>query len=261
MRSIFRRVPDSTDNYTDSHKGRGSDYDANFDRLPFRSLMWEMEQKVLVSMVRDTRADLVVDLACGTGRISALLSENLPRARIVGVDVAETMLNVARQRVPDVDFRCADVRGLSNVVADGSVDLMTAFRFFPNADSELRSDAARAAMKALRPGGFLLLNNHRNFWSSSYIARRALKNSPAPGALNRDVVGPFLQSHFRLVTRKSLGVVPHSDDAPYLLSPGLATKVERLNEYRASHLHRLGTNTIWLLQKANNGDDLAPERF
>ncbi len=261
MRSIFRRVPDSTDNYTDSHKGRGSDYDANFDRLPFRSLMWEMEQKVLASMVRDTRANVVVDLACGTGRISALLSENLPQARIVGVDVAESMLNVARKRVPGVDFRCADVRGLSTVVADGSVELMTAFRFFPNADPQLRSDAARAATRALRPGGFLLLNNHRNFWSSSYVARRTLKNSPAPGALNRDVVGPFLQSQFRLVTRKSLGVVPHSDAAPYLLSPALATKLERLNEHRASHLHRLGTNTIWLLQKASNGDDLEPERF
>lgn len=261
MRSIFRRAPDSTDNYTDSHKGRGSDYDANFDRLPFRSLMWEMEQKVLASMVRETRADVVLDLACGTGRISALLSENLPRAKIVGVDVAESMLDVARKRVPDVDFRCVDVRGLSTVVADGSVELMTAFRFFPNADSELRGDAARAAMKALRPGGFLLLNNHRNFWSSSYMARRTLKGSPAPGALNRVVVGPFLRSQFRIVARRSLGVVPHSDAAPYILPAALATRVERLNENRVSHLHRLGTNTIWLLQKANVGDELEAKQF
>jgi len=61
---------------------------------------------------------LVVDLACGTGDLAC---EALARgARVIGVDVSESMLERARRRVPRGSFLRADAEKLP--FTDGSVD-------------------------------------------------------------------------------------------------------------------------------------------
>lgn len=49
------------------------------------------------------REGLVVDLGCGTG----LWAQELKKAhyRVLGVDVSESMIRIARTRVPDAEFR------------------------------------------------------------------------------------------------------------------------------------------------------------
>lgn len=247
-RALWRREPDATRNYTESHLGRGADYDEGFASLPVRSLMWEMEQEVLHDLVGSTGARSVLDFACGTGRITEVLARELPDAAVVGVDVAESMLEVARSRVPEATFLCADGRELADLVPDASVDLASAFRFFPNADPDLRAASTASLGRAVRPGGFLLVNNHRNFWSASYVARRLRPGADAPGAVNAQVVGPFLDRGFRVVARRSLGVLPQSDERMYVGPQSAALALER-GLRRLGARHTAGTNTIWLLQK------------
>jgi hypothetical protein len=163
------------------------------------------------------------------------------------------MLEVARGRVPGAAFVELDGRALTSVVPAGSVDLATAFRFFPNADPELRRTTVDALAAVLRPGGHLLLNNHRNFWSSSYVVRRARSGRDAPGATNRSIVGPFLDRGFTVVARRSLGVLPQSDERSYVAPVATAVRVERANARHLSARHTAGTNTIWLLRK-QDGD-------
>lgn len=250
MRGVFRREPDDiTENYTASHQGRGVDYIEGFEVPPLRALMWQLEQSLLAELLPGTGAQTVLDFACGTGRISGVLSRELPRADIVGLDVAESMLEVARESVPGVSFVGTDGRALRTVVPDATMDLVTAFRFFPNADAELRASVTDAIARVVRPGGYVLFNNHRNFWSPSYLARRLRQASPAPGARNSDLVGPFLERGFSVVARHSLGVLPQSDERLYVLPDRWAPRLERFNGQRLSRWHALGTNTIWLLRK------------
>lgn len=246
--ALARRVPDQTQNYTESHVGRGADYDDGFASLPVRSLMWEMEQEVLHDLVARTGARSVLDFACGTGRITEVLARELPDADVVGVDVAASMLAVAQTRVPTARFLNADGTDLGALVPDGTVDLVSAFRFFPNADPPLRAAATAAITTAVRPGGFVVLNNHRNFWSSSYVARRLRPGADAPGALNSQVVDPFLERGFTVVERRSLGVLPQSDERMYVGPQRLALRLERRLR-RLARSHTAGTNTIWLLRK------------
>ena len=53
---------------------------------------------------------LVVDLGCGPGNITLRLAELFPQARIVGIDGAEAMLSLARQRAQlqelEISFLC-----------------------------------------------------------------------------------------------------------------------------------------------------------
>ncbi len=249
MRTLLRLTPDPRAPYTDSHQGRGADYAHEYETPPMRALMWQLERSVLAELLARTRARSVVDFACGTGRVTGLLAERLPDADVTGVDVAESMLEIAREEVPGVRFVHVDGRDLARVVPDGTVDLMTAFRFFANADAELRDGAAEAIAAAVRPGGYVLLNNHRNFWSPSYLARRVRPSAPAEGARNNDVLAPFLDRGFRVVARHSLGVLPQSDEQVYLLPDRVAPRFEWANLRRLSHRHTAGTNTVWLLQK------------
>ncbi|WP_088328638.1 methyltransferase domain-containing protein [Lacimicrobium sp. SS2-24] len=62
----------------------------------------------------------VMDLGCGTGRISAQLAQQA--TRVIGVDIAAGMVNVARQRYPfnNLHFEVADAENLP--LADSTID-------------------------------------------------------------------------------------------------------------------------------------------
>ena len=40
----------------------------------------------------------ILDLACGTGILTEKISENMPDAKIVGVDITESYLDIAKKR-------------------------------------------------------------------------------------------------------------------------------------------------------------------
>jgi trans-aconitate 2-methyltransferase len=54
--------------------------------------------------------ETVLDAGCGTGGVTALLRERLPRGRVIAVDAAPSMVAQARELLPaDVDVRRADL--------------------------------------------------------------------------------------------------------------------------------------------------------
>lgn len=67
----------------------------------------------LLARVDAAAASRVVDLGCGTGDLTLVLSERWPGARITGVDSSEAMITEARRRaLPGrVDFELADLAG------------------------------------------------------------------------------------------------------------------------------------------------------
>jgi len=75
------------------------------------------------------------------------------------------MLRVAKERHPEVNFVEADLTNSiigESQLCDRPFDVVTAFRFFPNAEASLRYEAIKAIGKRLKPGGILIANNHRN---------------------------------------------------------------------------------------------------
>ena len=67
-----------------------------------------------------------LDAGCGAG-MAAALSATLG-ARVAGVDAAEGMLEIARERTPGGDFRQGDLEALP--FADATFDLVTGFNAF-----------------------------------------------------------------------------------------------------------------------------------
>ena len=151
----------SSNDYRESHLASGASYDATIARGGFDAYMAFWEHRHLSAVVRKLfprRADRYMDFACGTGRVTATVAPLCKET--VAVDVSASMMAMARERVPEACFHLCD---LTREHADlGAFDLITAFRFFGNAQDELREGALRAITARLSPGGWLVTNNHRN---------------------------------------------------------------------------------------------------
>jgi SAM-dependent methyltransferase len=79
------------------------------------------------------RGQRVLDAACGTGIVARTAASIVGPSNVVGVDLNEAMLTVARRVRPDIDWRQGDVAALP--FPDRSVDVVVcqmALMFFPD---------------------------------------------------------------------------------------------------------------------------------
>jgi ubiquinone/menaquinone biosynthesis C-methylase UbiE len=92
-----------------------------------------------------------LDAACGTGRHAAHLAAL--GHRVIGVDATEAMLAIAREKVPEADFRLGRLEALP--VDDQSVDLVTCTLALTHVErlAPVISEFARV----LRPGGRVVI--------------------------------------------------------------------------------------------------------
>ena len=163
-------------NYRESHVGKGSDYHDKFIRGPYRSVVWDIEQEQILSILESHRAGTtdpvrLLDFACGTGRILQLLEPRVDSS--VGVDVSKTMLEVAESHLTRSELMNVDLTR-EPALSDRKFEMITAFRFFPNAEPELRDDVMRELATLLAPGGILILNNHLRCAGTKMRLRRLL---------------------------------------------------------------------------------------
>ncbi len=148
--------------YRCSHAGKsGRAYDETLNTVSFDRYLAVRESKIAMEIVKGRlieRRERYLDFACGTGRILSVLAPFFQE--VVGVDISESMLYEARSKVEKASFHVVDLT--SRDVDIGRFDLITAFRFFGNAEPDLRRDVLGVLRSKLRHNGFLLLNNHRN---------------------------------------------------------------------------------------------------
>lgn len=57
----------------------------------------------------------ILELACGPGNVTRVLKNNFPESRILAVDLAPKMIEIAQKALRDVDFRVMDVRQISEI--------------------------------------------------------------------------------------------------------------------------------------------------
>jgi len=133
----------------------------SYDKLNHR-LSWDIDRlwrKKAIKQLAESRPQQLLDIATGTGDLAILAAETLKPKRIVGADLSEEMMKIARQK--------AEQRGLSQVMTfqredcmslsfqDNSFDAVTAafgIRNFENLDQGLRE-----MHRVLRPDGRLCI--------------------------------------------------------------------------------------------------------
>jgi trans-aconitate 2-methyltransferase len=99
--------------------------------------------------------ETALDAGCGTGRVTRLLAERLPRGRVIGLDASAAMVEEATARLGDLAPRVTVRRGdLLELEVEEPVDLVVSTATFHWILDHDRLFARLAG--ALRPGGRLV---------------------------------------------------------------------------------------------------------
>lgn len=122
-----------------------------------------MAQK-LVELVRERKSGVnaelrILEIGCGTGRLTRLLSNEYPHAHIRSIDISSSMVEYARKRCPNVDFIVADAEEFITGVAD-SYDLIVSNATFQWLNSA--STFSARCLDLLSPGGILVFSTFGN---------------------------------------------------------------------------------------------------
>ncbi len=219
-------APQDTD-YRGEHVGRGEDYDRDLACGNFDTYMTAREHAILgreVSRMFPGGVPRYLDFACGTGRITERLE---PLAREAhGVDVAASMVERARRKCPRTHFRIGDPT--RDEVDIPPVDLATAFRFFGNAQDGLRREALAALHRLIRPGGILILNNHKNRWSLHALLRACRGHRPDGDLSYRRLRRMLRDAGFRVVRTYGIGawLVRHRWNRPAIMRSRLVRWID-----------------------------------
>lgn len=99
--------------------------------------------------------DIVVDLGCGSGEFTARVADLVTGGKVIGIDPAPSMLDVARGRErPRLEFLNGAAQDLDSLVDQGSVDkvLSRAMLHWISLDEYPR--VFEAVFRVLRPGGW-----------------------------------------------------------------------------------------------------------
>jgi len=187
--------------YRESHSATGHGF--KYDRILFSSGrfdadLWCIERVLLNDLVTGyfpRGIDSYLDFAVGTGRIIGEVAEHAKRT--VGIDISSQMVSAAREKRPDLTYVLGDITVDSAALAGhGPFDCITAFRFFLNAEPELRESALRALVSVMTPGGYLICNNHGNSTSMLYpvLLLRRLFGMPLQNSLPRRELVALLEA-------------------------------------------------------------------
>jgi trans-aconitate 2-methyltransferase len=144
---------------------------ASRDWNPDLYLKFEAERaraaRDLLARVPDCEARRVYDLGCGPGGGTALLARAFPEAEVVGVDISDAMLTVARARQPALRFIKADVADWRPPEPADIVFANATLHFLPDHRRTIRD-----LIGALAPGGRLAVQMPDNTHEPSHAAMR-----------------------------------------------------------------------------------------
>jgi SAM-dependent methyltransferase len=134
----------------------------------------------------------LLDVGCGAGLAAQLAAQR--GAQVAGLDAAAALLEIARERMPNEDFRVGDLEELP--YADHSFDFVTGFNSFQYAGSPVT--ALQQARRVVKAGGHVMMLIWGRAQDCQHAATLAAVGSclppPPPGA-----GGPFALSEPGLV--------------------------------------------------------------
>jgi trans-aconitate methyltransferase len=199
--------------YRQSHIGadKARSYHQQFYKNKYRSFIWNEEKNILNIIIKKYYNKKIrhLDFACGTGRIVEHLVKQTEVS--VGVDVSEDMLSIARKNESSkTQFILADLTK-EDALGKQRFNLITSFRFFPNAQDELRQTSMARLVSHLEKDGYLVFNNHKNYTSNLYRLARIVGKKDLGEMKNDDVLQLCESNNLKVIDTFHIGFIPSSD--------------------------------------------------
>lgn len=238
----------SSKSYRFSHisKDNVKKYDKIYGRDYYDSRVWVLEKKILKLILNKylkIKIKSYLDFACGTGRILEFFEKRVNLS--FGIDLSESMLNEAKKKFKKTTFIKADITKEQNIF-NHKFDVVTAFRFFLNAETTLREKVLKEIYKILNDQGLFIFNIHGNKYSTIYLFKK--KNHC--NTLTLSEMKKLLKKYsFKVIKVYGLSFLPwdfafYFPKRIWLLAENLFSKIKLINKF--------GSNLIIICKKNNS---------
>jgi len=209
-------------------------YDAIYS---FKKYDQEVEKLVEIARTRNPQSKTWLDVACGTGAHIEFLRKDFA---CTGVDLSEALLQVARAKHPDVDYRQGDMRAFDLGKKFDVVSCLFGAMGYMLEQKELALAAARLASH-VAPGGVLLIEpfvSKSKFTDGNYNLMTAQTEDMKVARTNTSRIQngrAEMDFHFLVVNSKgtdhfqevhTMGLFDHEDYVRALEDAGMTVTVE-----------------------------------
>jgi ubiquinone/menaquinone biosynthesis C-methylase UbiE len=147
---------------------RFSRWSRTYERSYLQGLIFDRVHRAVLELIAGEGAaqERILDVGCGTGRFLRKAAQRWPDARLIGVDPAEGMIEVARSLTPGATFYISMAEELP--LPDASVDVaVTTLSFHHWSD---QAAGVREVARVLRPGGrFILVDASAPAWMQKFV--------------------------------------------------------------------------------------------
>ncbi len=155
--------------YRDSHLTKGSTYNNSLANNPWDNYMTGMETSIMTSILSGMGGiPRSLDFAAGTGRLTKVVEKFSDQS--FAIDISQSMVEQAKKDCKKTTFFIGDIT--RERIDIDPVNLITSFRFFGNAQDELRIAVLEVLNRYLAQDGYLIINNHRNPWAINSLSLR-----------------------------------------------------------------------------------------
>ena len=228
-----------------------------YQKRDYSRVMWLIEQDCLtdcLQRMRKTHERIEhLDFACGTGRVLAFLEDKADTS--TGIEISEQMAAIAQTKITSATIHCKDITP-PDAEVEGTYDLITAFRFFLNAEPALRVAAINALRSRMRDeSSRFFFNNHGNLFSHKILfwplhRLRHGKNWRSEGNYMRhsEVKKLLHDAGFEIEWTRGCGML--SAKLARILPFGFTLAVERFLS-KVPLLNRLGVDVMYVARLKN----------
>jgi SAM-dependent methyltransferase len=238
--------------YRESHLNKGVSYHDTFINKPYRAAIWELEQELLSKIVKkyfgNSKIPDYLDFACGTGRVLQFIENRSVNS--TGVDISGSMLKEAESNTKSAKLIETDITN-NDLLGKHKYDLITAFRFFPNAQHELRKQVIEVLYYHLKDDGFFVFNNHMNSKSLKYRIKRFLtKTKKLKQGMDYYEITDFMDhAGIEVIDAYHVGFLPFNEAKPRLSRKQLKFFEKIFMKLRYSFFRNLSQDIIYVCQK------------
>ena len=246
---LFKPKPNKNwgfNEYSNSHlKKEGKEYHKKFYCFEGRSILWELEKKILLDFIEYKKDNSHLDFAAGSGRIAILLREFFKVQYLL--DISSSMLDGKEEKLKNSKIIIEDFRK-TNSLSEKKFDLITAFRFFPNAEPVLRQKAMKFISDHIKDKGYIIFNNHKNFWSIPFLMSRLLFLSDGFGMTHKEIINLLKKNNLKLIEYYSTGLFT-SKERSKIIPWKIIRILENLFFKIFKGKHKFGYNVIYIIGK------------
>lgn len=114
--------------------------------------------------------DAVIDVGCGSGRLSWALSQSQLQIEYIGTDVVPALLEYARRRCENPSFKFIPVEGLYIPAENKSADVVTFFSVLTHLNPPEQFEYLREARRVLKPEG-IIIASYIELWRMPLVDR------------------------------------------------------------------------------------------